>query len=261
MRRRQFAAPDLAHRVGEEAQPPPGGDRRVELAQRAGRAVARVRQRLLAVPACMLVERFEVLVQHDDFAAHFEHIGPALAAQLQRDRAHGAQVRGDVLAGLAIAAGGALHEHAVFVAQADRQAVQLGFHRKHRIAPIQGLLDAPLELDHFPEAFTIGLAVLLECIAQRQHRDRVAHLGETALRARADLARRRIGRGQRGVVGFDRLQLAHQPVVLGVGDIRIVEHVIAVVGLLDQCPQRGGAGQGLDGNSGYCHAGLLLRTV
>jgi hypothetical protein len=42
-----------------------------------------------------------------ELAAHFQHLGPAFAAQAQRDRADRAQVGGHVLAGAAVAAGGA----------------------------------------------------------------------------------------------------------------------------------------------------------
>ena len=47
-----------------------------------------------------------------------------------------------------------------------------------------------------------------------------------------------------GCSRFQRLEFAHQPVVLGVGDRRIVEHVVAVVGVVDQATQFGGAGGG-----------------
>ncbi len=258
MRRRQFAAFDHADRVGEETQPPFRGDRRVELAQRAGRAVARIRQRLLAMLARVLVERLEILAQHDHFAAHFQHLGPALAAQVQRDRAHGAQVGGHVLAGLAVAAGGALHEHAMLVAQADRQAIEFRFDRKHRFASVPVVCSMRRSNSATSRKRSRSrLAILLERIAQRQHRHRVAHFGKAALRPRADLAGRRIGRCQRRVLGFQRLQLAHQAVVLGVGDVRVVEYVIAVVGLFDLRPQRGGAGDSFGRGRAFGHAGLL----
>ena len=43
---------------------------------------------------------------------------------------------------------------------------------------------------------------------------------------------------------FERLQLAHQPVVLGVGDFRIVEHVVAIVVVLDLLAQLTHSGRG-----------------
>jgi len=41
------------------------------------------------------------------------------------------------------------------------------------------------------------------------------------------------------VRGFQRLQLAQQAVVLGIGDIRVVEHVVAEVGVFDAQTQAG----------------------
>src|SRR3546814_408097 len=54
----------------------------------------------------------------------------------------------------------ALHEHAVFVAQADRQAVELGFDREDRVGDVQALLDPALEVQDL---------VLAEGVGQRQH--------------------------------------------------------------------------------------------
>ena len=258
---RQLAALDHADGIGKETQPPLRGDRRIELAQRSGGAVARVGQRLFVVLAGVVVEGLEILAQHDHFAAHFEHVGPALAAHFQRDRPHRAQVRGHVLAGFAVAAGGTLHEHAVLVAQADGQAVQLGFHRKHRSAAIQRLLDASLEFGDLVEAFAFGIAGLFERIAQRQHRDGVAHFGKTAVRPCAHGARGRAGGGQRGMCGFQRFQFPHQPVVVGVGDVRVVEDVVAVIGLLDRRPQGGGAGDGFRRGRGFGHARLHVPRI
>jgi hypothetical protein len=170
---------------------------------------------------------FETGARHEHLAAHFQHLGPAFAAQAQRDRADRAQVGGHVLAGAAVAAGGAEHEHAVFVAQADGQAIQLGLGREQRLGP--GLLDAAHEIAHF----------LVRGIAQRKHRHCVADLGEAGGRHRADAAGGRIGRDQLRMGGFERLQLAHQAVVLGVRDVRVVEHVVAVIGVVDATTQIG----------------------
>jgi hypothetical protein len=241
MGRRQRPTRHFADAVGVEAELAPRGDRRVELTQRAGRAVARIGQRLLAVTQRVGIEGLEILAQHDHLAAHLEHARTAIPAQSERDRAHRAQVGGDVLAGGAVAARGAEHEHAVLVTQADRQTVELGFHGEHRIAPVERLFDPLHELGHLAKTRAVVLARLLESVVQREHRNGVMHLGKTALHARADRTRGRVGGGQRRVLGLQRLQFAHQAVVLGVGDVRIVEHVVAVVGILDTRAQCGGA--------------------
>ncbi len=161
-----------------------------------------------------------------------------LAAQVQRDGAHGAQVGGHVFAAGAVAAGGALHEHPALVAQADRQAVQLGLGREHQLRPLQLLADATHEVGHL---------VLAEGIAQRQHRQGVAHFGELRRRGIAHAPGGRIGGGQLRVLGFQRLELAHQAVVLDVRNVGLVEHVVAVVGVVELLAQRGDAVGGRDG--------------
>ena len=53
----------------------------------------------------------------------------------------------------------------------------------------------------------------------------------------------RVGRDQRRVVGLELPQLADQEVVLGVGDLRRVERVVALVVVLDQLAQLGRPGR------------------
>ncbi len=134
-RRHRLAAFDHAERVGVERQRTLRGDARIELAQAAGGGVARIDQRLdLAVRrARRFVVRLEAGARHVDLAAHFQHLGPACATQPQRDRLDRAQVRGHVLAAFAVAARRAAHELAVFVAQADREAVEFRLDREQRV--------------------------------------------------------------------------------------------------------------------------------
>ena len=55
-----------------------------------------------------------------------------------------------------------------------------------------------------------------------------------------DALSRRVRRDELGICGLERAQLAHQAVVLGVRNLRIIEHVIAVVVLRRSAPQFGG---------------------
>ena len=64
------------------------------------------------------------------------------------------------------------------------------------------------------------------------------HLPECRLRLRPDTLRRRIRRDELGIFAFQRLQLAKQAVVLGVGDRRRVERVVLIVVPLDLLAQR-----------------------
>src|SRR5690606_7172450 len=145
-----------------------------------------------------------------------------------RNRADGAQVGADVLAAGTVAAGGAAHEAAVLVAQADREAVELGLHRESGIGVAGLLLDPGDELAHL---------VLGEGIAERQHRHLVLHRRELARGRRADPDRGRIRIVQFRVRGFQFGQLAQHPVVLDVRQGRIVEHVIPVIRLLQHPPE------------------------
>jgi hypothetical protein len=59
----------------------------------------------------------------------------------------------------------------------------------------------------------------------REWRDLLEALGRLA----ADALGGRVGREQLGVRGLDALELVHQRVVLGVGDLRRVEDVVEVL--------------------------------
>ena len=63
---------------------------------------------------------------YEHLAANFNQRG-RLAMQPRRQRFHGAEVGGDILAFAAVAAGRSADETAVFVGQVDRQSVDLWF--------------------------------------------------------------------------------------------------------------------------------------
>ena len=80
------------------------------------------------------------------------------------------QVLRDVLAGLSVPAGCTLHEHAIFIARADRQSVELGFRRiADRAFTAKPFTDAAVEVAHI---------VVAECVVQRQHGETVLHGAE-----------------------------------------------------------------------------------
>ena len=53
-------------------QRPRGGDRRIELTQRARRGIARIGEKRFAGLGLACVKRGEINARHVDFAAHFE---------------------------------------------------------------------------------------------------------------------------------------------------------------------------------------------
>ena len=223
MRRRDRRA-DLAPGIGEEAQRPGRGDGRVELTQRAGGGVARVGEDFAARLPLPLVQRGEVGAGHVDLAPDLEDIGRArnpVGDVLQR-----AQVGGDVLAGVAVAAGGADGEPAALVAQRDRQAVDLRLrHHLQRCARI-----APKFPEKTPHALDeLDQIRLGEGVGERQHRPRVLHLGEAGGGRSADLARGRVVADERGKARLDRRIAQAQRVVLGIADDRRVLLMVGAV--------------------------------
>ena len=94
------------------------------------------------------------------------------------------RILGDVLAGLAVAARGGLHQAAVFVAQADRQAVELEF---TEVVGFFGWAQEARAAQRIGHAAVEGFHVLgLEGIAQRQHGHGVADAAKGRDRRRAD---------------------------------------------------------------------------
>ena len=155
------------------------------------------------------------------------------------DRAHGVR---HVLAGLAVAARGGLLQHAALVAQVDRQAVELQLGR----VPTGGASARQLErvahrASNLQRAGFGGVGLGLD----RQHRHRMPHRLE-ALAHRAD--HRCVGESgvsSSGCAASIACSSLEQPVVLGVGNLRLVEHVVPVRVVVQQLAQLGHALRGL----------------
>jgi hypothetical protein len=134
-----------------------------------------------------------------------------------------------VLAAQTIAARGRLHQAPRLVAETDRQPVELRFRRVLDLLDVfEPLAHAAVESDH---------VLVLEGVVERQHRPRVHDLLQLVDGRRADALSRRIGRDEIRILFFERLELAQQPVVFGVGNFRVVEHVVAIVVMLDLSAQ------------------------
>ena len=137
------------------------------------------------------------------------------------DRAH---VGGHVLADLPVAARRAADELPVLVHDRDRDAVDL------RLAHVARLAAQPLDDAVAPG----GQLLVVEGVVERQQRRGVAHRREQrGDRDAAHALGRRIGRQQLGVPLLERVELAHQLVEVGVGDLGRVEHVVAVGVVID----------------------------
>ena len=237
---------DFAHAIGKKAQRALGGNRRVQLAHRAGSGVARVDKGFLPALALRFVEALKVGACHVDLAAHLQHRRRP-GGQHQRNLLQGADVVRHIFAHLAIAARGGLHQHSVFIAQAHRQAVKFQFgHTVHRCAVCHRLRFRRQRLRRC--AFTalplallggqVRAQLLLELFCARgrhigfgadgQHRHRMAHRCQAGHGRAAHALGGRIGRQQFGVLKLQRLQPLVGAVVFGVGHFGRVLHVVLV---------------------------------
>ncbi len=182
-------------------------------ADRAGRRVARVDQRLVRV---RLVVGGEGRAQHHHLAAD---LGAALGVDRVRDAVgEGADERRHVVARGAVAARDGAGEAAVLVHEREAEAVELGHDD-------DGLAGEALE----EGGDLLGLGGLLEA----EHRTAVAD-GRVQDGGRADLLERvRAGR-EVGVLLDQRAQLVLDRVVVGVGHARLAA-VVRVAQLDDAC--------------------------
>ena len=205
----------------------------VELAQRSGGGVARIGEGGLAGLLALSVELGEPGLGEVDLPADLHQLGPALALELERDLTDGPQIGGDVLALDAVAARRSDGEHAVAVREAHRRAVDLH---------LEGVARRP-DLRHEPRVPVLPLAELrfAERVGERQHGHEVTLLAKLVGRLGAHAVGGAVGSAQVRVLGLELLQLAEQPVVLGVRQLWLVEYVISVVGALEQSPQLGGS--------------------
>ena len=104
-----------------------------------------------------------------------------------------------------------------FIVRGHRQPIHLQFGYVLVCLSLQQIAHAAVKIAQF---------AFVERIVQAQHRRAVLHLHEPFARLSADSLRRRIGRDQVRMLRFEILQPAHQRIVLGIGDLRLVQHVI-----------------------------------
>jgi hypothetical protein len=133
-------------------------------------------------------------------------------------------VSGDVVALRAVTARDALHELALLVAHAHRDAVDLWLDDEAELLALERLLhavDEGLEL-----AGRVGVVEAL-------HRDRVLHRREVRQRLAADALARRIADVELGMRCFEVDELAVKPVVILVRDERLRFLVVGAVQLAD----------------------------
>ena len=210
-----------AERVHPQPQRPRGRHLRVLLPQRARGGVARVRERPL--PARRAAPRS---ARSNAFTGQVH-----LAADLDRRRA---DLRSAACGGTprtvrtfavmsspvhAVAARGRPHETPALVRERARHPVDLQLAREPR-----AVADARARR----AASHASSSSKRERVVEREHRRAVRDRREQVGRRAAHALRRRVRRDELGERVLERAELAHQLVVLGVGDLGIVEDVVAV---------------------------------
>ena len=261
----------LAVAVGIEAQRAAGGNGGIELTQGAGSRVARIDEGFLVacaggdLLALTLVQGFEIIAAHEDFAAHFEHLGHGAALQAQRNLAQRADVLRHVLASFAIAARGALHQHAVLVPQRNSQSIefQFGFVFDGRVQRRQAQFLAHAHVEGNGAA---GFRVRFG--ADGEHGHGMAHRGKSGQDLAQDTLGGRIRRAKLGMGFFECLQFLEQAVVLGIGQLGGIQRVVQMGVMLQLRAQRCGAlllrgrGAGSVGEQvlgGHAESGVSVR--
>ena len=210
----------------DEVERPGRGDARIELLQRPGGGVPRVREHRLARLLALPVQPAERLDRQVHFAADLEQLGDRVRTAVEPERytPNRADVRRDVLADDAVAARRTGGEHPVLVDELDGDPVDLRLTDVLDPLAVQELPDAGVELRHL---------LRRRDVAERQHGVAMADRFELLERPRAHPLRRRVGARQLRVLGLERLEATEEVVVFGVRDDRVVEHVVAVVVVLE----------------------------
>src|SRR5262249_1876837 len=121
----------FAQRVDEHVQWSARGNTRVELANRPGGAVARVRKQWLTRRGALVVDLLKGRARQVHLAAYLE-VRRRLrgVVECERHASNRAQVRRDVLAAGAVAAGSADRKPTLLVAEHDRQAINFRLDRE-----------------------------------------------------------------------------------------------------------------------------------
>ncbi len=231
---RQSRIGSRRHRIPEESQSPLRRDRGIQRPQRSRRRVAGIREDLLALLTPAVVELLEAVERHVALAAHFDELGRVRRIEPERNVVDRAEIDRDDLALESIPARGAAHQHPAFVREVDRVAVDLELRR----VPCR----AHLLARHAHGAYLpFAELVVVERVAEREHRHEVNGLGDGALDRRPNTLRGRVRRAKLGILLFDLPQLPHHQIVFAIRDLGCVEHVIAVVRVLEESAELAGA--------------------
>ena len=169
------------------------------------------------------IQRREIGMGHVDLPTHFHHVGRAV--QLLGDGGDHSSIRRYILARGTIAPCGRINERAIFIAQRERQPVDLGLS-----GVVQFILVAETKI--FPDTRVEFLHVcIVKCIAQREHTNLMHDLAESFRQRTADLLRRAVGALQLWKARLNSSVAPFQAIIISVGQFWRILGVIGSVGL------------------------------
>ena len=203
-------------------QTPFGSNGGIFLPQGAGRRISGVFEGLFSGILLLPQDTQKAFHWHVDLAPDNET--GQFIGQNQRNGAHRTQVFADIFAGDAVAAGGALPEHAVPVFQRNRKAVDFGLHR------VGGVLH---RFTH--TAVKIHQCLLIKNILQRAQRNRMRNRIKGIFGMAAHPDRRAVGMTVLGILLLQIHQTVEHAVILVVlqlGGIQIVVQMAVILQLL-----------------------------
>ena len=217
---------------GEPARRAQGGPLLVEVATARRRPAlplrAILRDRAVAKPSLQGVQSLERIDRDERLAAHLDQLGMALAGEPLGDACDPQRVGRHHLADVPVAAGRGRGQHAALVAQRHREAVDLELGEPCDAAPgVELGLRAPL-----------AQRVDREDVVEAQHALAVLDGRQAVRRAALHRLRRGVLALQLGMLALERVELAHEGVVLGVGHDRGVALVVRRARLLDARSER-----------------------
>ncbi len=213
--------------VDKKSQRTRGGDLRILLAQAPRGGVAGIGEGVAVLAAGGGIVAREGLEGHVDFAADLQQSGWG-APQPKGDRPDRLGVGRHILPGFPVAARGGLRQASPLIGQRDPDAVDLQFRGICGRGAAQSLA-RPL----VPGQQRLGGVG----VVQREHRNAVPDGPEDVRRHAADPLSGRVPGDQLRVAGFQRLQLLHERVILGIGGVGLVEDIIPVVMMAQLCAQ------------------------
>jgi hypothetical protein len=214
--------------VHEKLEWPGSGDPRVELSEAAGCAISGVRELWLAPFPPFGVNAPKGLFGQKDFPTNFE-LGRDWRAILgtieaKRDVPDRLNVGGDILAPAPISAGGCDREIAGFIDNLDCEAIEFRF---------GDVGDRTLEIQESAHPlFELPELLLADGVLEREHWVRAGYGFELCERRRTDATGRGVVVVELGMEMLQLKQASHPLVILGVGNLRVVELVVASVGTL-----------------------------